>query len=198
MVPSKPIRVSAIGACLDPSLPQGRCNYGQLQISFEDGSVGWYESGWGPMMSETAYFVKDVIGPRGAVSIQGIHSDGQGASASVDSHVRSNAIRIHHADLDSSGKFARSDEWLRPDEPSHDELCRLQQEFFIRSMRDRFDLSSHLAATFASLSIVLAAEEAMRTGRSLDLSDCDLSPQAPSAPNVRAHYDPSNTGPAVE
>ena len=38
-------------------------NYGQLQVTFDDGSVGWYEAGWGPMMSETAFFVKDVIGP---------------------------------------------------------------------------------------------------------------------------------------
>ena len=34
-------------------------------MTFDDGSVGWYEAGWGPMMSETAFFVKDVIGPEG-------------------------------------------------------------------------------------------------------------------------------------
>ena len=44
-------------------------NYGVLQVAFDDGSVGWYEAGWGPMMSETAFFVKDVIGPKGSVSI---------------------------------------------------------------------------------------------------------------------------------
>ena len=44
-------------------------NYGHLQVLFDDGSVGWYEAGWGPMMSETAFFVKDVISPNGAVSI---------------------------------------------------------------------------------------------------------------------------------
>ena len=37
--------------------------------TFDDGSVGWYEAGWGPMMSEVAFFVKDVVGPKGAVSI---------------------------------------------------------------------------------------------------------------------------------
>jgi hypothetical protein len=36
---------------------------------FEDGSVGWYEAGWGPMMSEMAFFVKDVMSPKGSVSI---------------------------------------------------------------------------------------------------------------------------------
>ena len=36
-------------------------NYGHLQVVFEDGSIGWYESGWGPMISETAFFAKDVF-----------------------------------------------------------------------------------------------------------------------------------------
>jgi hypothetical protein len=68
-------------------------NYGHLQVIFADGSVGWYEAGWGPMMSETAFFVKDVITPHGCVSIvmdegarrstdttrpQGSHSHGRG------------------------------------------------------------------------------------------------------------------------
>ena len=44
-------------------------NYGHLHVTFDDGSVGWYEAGWGPMMSEVAFFVKDVVGPKGAVSI---------------------------------------------------------------------------------------------------------------------------------
>jgi len=27
-------------------------------VVFADGSIGWYEAGWGPMMSEVAFFVK--------------------------------------------------------------------------------------------------------------------------------------------
>ena len=41
----------------------------RFEVTFDDKSVGWYEAGWGPMMSETAFFVKDVIGPKGSVSI---------------------------------------------------------------------------------------------------------------------------------
>src|ERR1700735_921437 len=171
MVAARPLRVSAIGACLDPSLPDGRCNYGQLQIVFGDGSVGWYEAGWGPMMSETAFFVKDVIGPRGAVSIQSVHSDADGGSAKVEDHVRSNAIRVQPAALNASGAFASKDELLtQADEPDHDELCRREQEFFIRAIREDRDLTSHLEDSLASLAIVLAADEAMLTGRTVDLS----------------------------
>ena len=45
-------------------------NYGHFQVLFDDGSLGWYEAGWGPMMSDTAFFVKDVVSPNGAVSIR--------------------------------------------------------------------------------------------------------------------------------
>ena len=69
MTRSRPTHVSAIGARLTDDIPTDNYNYGQLQIRFEDGSVGWYEAGWGPMISETAFFVKDVIGPKGSVSI---------------------------------------------------------------------------------------------------------------------------------
>lgn len=55
MTRSKPVWVSAIGARMTEDIPDGNYNYGQLQIRFEDGSVGWYEAGWGPMMSETAF-----------------------------------------------------------------------------------------------------------------------------------------------
>src|ERR1044071_2254997 len=64
MLPNaKPVKVHAIGARLSDEV--AKQNYGMLQVSFDDGSVGWYEAGWGPMMSETAFFVKDVIGPKG-------------------------------------------------------------------------------------------------------------------------------------
>ncbi|HSB93126.1 MAG TPA: Gfo/Idh/MocA family oxidoreductase, partial [Flavitalea sp.] len=84
MTRSKPTQVYAIGARLTEDIPAGNYNYGQLQIRFEDGSVGWYEAGWGPMISETAFFVKDVIGPKGSVSIVARDAGGSGKSASVE------------------------------------------------------------------------------------------------------------------
>jgi len=86
MVRSRPVQVSAIGARLTNDIPEGNYNYGQLQIRFEDGSVGWYEAGWGPMISETAFFVKDVIGPEGSVSIVAKDAGAAGKSDSVEAH----------------------------------------------------------------------------------------------------------------
>ncbi|MEL6846050.1 MAG: Gfo/Idh/MocA family oxidoreductase, partial [Bacteroidota bacterium] len=41
MTRARPIRVSAIGARLTDEIAPNMYNYGQLQVSFDDGSVGW-------------------------------------------------------------------------------------------------------------------------------------------------------------
>lgn len=172
MTQSRPVSVSAIGARLSDEINPDMYNYGQLQVRFEDGSVGWYEAGWGPMISETAYFVKDVIGPRGCVSIvdkgTGERSDG---SDEVDSHVTTNSLKVHYAQTNEVGEFVRQDEWLdTTSEPDHQGLCELEQAFFLKAIREDLDLSDHLTDAINSLKIVLAADESFKTGKTVELS----------------------------
>jgi predicted dehydrogenase len=169
MTRSRPVRVSAIGARLTDDLPPGMYNYGQLQVTFADGSVGWYEAGWGPMMSETAYFVKDVVGPRGCVSIAGVR-EGEAASDDVNAHSKAATLKLHHAALDNAGQFARRDEWIHcADEPDHDGLCELEQRLFLDCIRGDVDLTDHHEDAVNSLRIVLAADESFRSGRTVAL-----------------------------
>jgi predicted dehydrogenase len=169
MTRSRPVRVSGIGARLTDELPEGKINYGHLQVTFEDGSIGWYEAGWGPMMSEVAFFVKDVVGPKGCVSIVADKAAAEGQSANVDAHTQTQALRVHHAKL-VDGKFAKPDDLLRlDDEPDHDELCRREQEYFLKAIREDLDLTDHLEDAIASMRIVLAADESFRTGRTVEL-----------------------------
>ncbi len=170
MTRSKPVRVSGIGARLTDELPEGKINYGALQVTFEDGSVGWYEAGWGPMMSEVAFFVKDVVGPKGCVSIVADKAAAEGQSANVDAHTQTQALRLHHAQLDASGNFAKADETMRlDDEPDHDGLCHREQEYFLKAIREDLDLSDHMDDAIASMRIVSAADESFRTGKTIDL-----------------------------
>src|SRR5271155_4974559 len=164
MTKAKPIRVHAIGAKLTDEVPVN--NYGMLQVVFDDGSVGWYEAGWGPMMSETAFFVKDMIGPEGAVSIVAKEGLGEAQhSADHDSHTRTNALRIHHAALDANGAFARGDEIVSTEEePGHQELCEREQRLFLSAIRGEVDLTEHHEDALNSLRIVFAADESVRTG----------------------------------
>ncbi len=170
MTQAKPIRVSGIGARLSSELPEGKINYGQLQVTFDDGSVGWYEAGWGPMMSEVAFFVKDVVGPEGCVSIVAQTASQDGQSANVNAHTQTQALRLHHAKLTADGTFARADEMIQlDDEPNHDELCHREQVFFLKAIQDDVDLHDHMADAVASMRIVEAADESFRTGRTIDL-----------------------------
>ena len=170
MTRSKPVRVSAIGARLTEELKPGMYNYGQLQVTFEDGSVGWYEAGWGPMMSETAYFVKDVVGPRGCVSITERDGERKEGSADVDSHTATNSLKVHWQDRDQDDEFTRPDEWIdTTDEPDHDGLCLREQEFLLDAIRNDVDLTDHVDDAVNSLRIVLAADRSAREGRTIDL-----------------------------
>lgn len=165
MTRSKPVQVNAIGARLTDDIPAGNYNYGQLQIRFDDGSVGWYEAGWGPMMSETAFFVKDVIGPKGCVSIVAKSAGGAGKSDNVDSHTKTESLRLHHADLNAEDGFARQDEWIdMQDEPDHQELCNREQRYFLKAIRENLDLTDHLQDAVNSLRIAFACDESVRTG----------------------------------
>lgn len=172
MTQAEPVSVSAIGVRLSDEIPPEQYNYGQLQVRFSDGSVGWYEAGWGPMMSQTAFFIKDVIGPRGSVSIVAREAGGEGQSANVAAHTRTESLRIHRSELDAKGGFMHQDEWIvAEDEPDHDALCRNQLQFFARSIRQDSDLSLHLQQVVASLAVVLAADQAVREQRTIALNE---------------------------
>ena len=109
MTGAKPLQVSAIGARLSDELKPGMYNYGQLQVTFDDGSVGWYEAGWGPMMSEMAFFVKDVVGPKGCVSIVKDPNEAEAAASDdIDSHTKTNCIRLHHSALDGAQRIRQA------------------------------------------------------------------------------------------
>ena len=170
MTGSRPVSVNSIGARLSDEIAADQINYGHLQVTFADGSVGWYEAGWGPMMSETAFFVKDVIGPRGCVSIVAATAAAAGKSADVDSHSKTESIRLHHALRGPDGQFSKRDEIIDVnDEPNHDELCRREQEVFLRAIRENTDLTEHWQSAIDSLRIVLAADRSFREGRTVKL-----------------------------
>lgn len=170
MTRAKPIQVSAIGARMTDEIPADNYNYGQLQLKFDDGSVGWYEAGWGPMMSETAFFIKDVIGPKGCVSIVAKEAGAAGKSDNVDSHTKTESIKIHHSEINDKNEFVKKDEWVDMiDEPDHQGLCDREQAYFLKAIQEDLDLTDHLADAVNSLKIAFACDESVRTGEVVKL-----------------------------
>ena len=164
---ARPVKVRGMGLRLSEEIAADMYNYGHFQVTFEDGSVGWYEAGWGPMMSETAFFVKDIISPNGSVSIimpETARSD------DVDTHTKTSLIRIHHAATDDDGRFVKTDTDLSmEDEPGHDDLCAREQVYMLEAIREDIDLTRHMNDAVQSLRICLAADESVRSGREIDL-----------------------------
>ena len=162
MTSARPIRVHAIGARLTDEVAID--NYGQLQVIFEDGSVGWYEAGWGPMISETAFFVKDVFGPKGSVSIVMAENSGGVRSDDINAHTKTNQILRHYTDM------SRPDERIdMSDEPDHDALCEREQRYLLKSIDEDPDLAEHMHDAVKSLGIVLAADQSIRSGQVVTL-----------------------------
>ncbi len=162
MTKAKPIKVHAIGARLTDEVKQQ--NYGMLQVIFDDGSVGWYEAGWGPMISETAFFVKDVFGPKGSVSIVMAETAGNVKSDDINAHTKTNQILWHHADM------SKPDERIdMSDEPDHDALCEREQRYLLKAIVENLDLTDHMNDGVKSLKIVLAADRSIREGQVMSL-----------------------------
>ncbi|MBL4645934.1 MAG: Gfo/Idh/MocA family oxidoreductase [Rhizobiales bacterium] len=154
-----PKQVRGMGLRLSDEISPDMYNYGHFQVLFDDGSVGWYEAGWGPMMSETAYFVKDVISPKGSVSIVEQLSSG---SSDIDSHTKVGSLLVHPV----QGEDRVID---LQDEPGHQALCDAQAAYVAHAIQNDTDLSRHMSDAVTSLAICLAADESIRTGLAIEL-----------------------------
>lgn len=154
-----PVEVRGMGLRLSDEIAADMYNYGHFQVIFADGSVGWYEAGWGPMMSDTAFFVKDVVSPRGAVSIrmpEGARSDDH------DTHSKTSMLRVH--------RVGQPDEDISTaDEPGHQALCDREQAFMAKAILEDMDLTRHMTDAVSSLAVCLAADESVRSGQPVRL-----------------------------
>jgi len=169
MTNARPVQVSAIGARLTNDIPVDNYNYGQLQIRFDDGSIGWYEAGWGPMISETAFFIKDVIGPKGSASIVAKEVS-KGNSDSIEAHTKTESIRVHSSKIDTQNEFTEPDRWIDlQDEPDHQELCNREQAYFLSAIKEDLDLSKSMDDALNSLKIAFACDESVKTGQIIKL-----------------------------
>ena len=154
-----PVEVRGMGLRLTGEIAADMYNYGHFQVLFDDGSLGWYEAGWGPMMSDTAFFVKDVVSPNGAVSIRMPES---ARSDDIETHTKTSLIRLH--------RVGQPDEDLSmEDEPGHQQLCDREQAFVARAIAGDIDLTRHLKDAVRSLAVCLAADQSVRSGLAVKL-----------------------------
>lgn len=169
---ARPVSVHAIGARLSQDIDAAMYNYGHLHIVFSDGSVGWYEAGWGPMMSQEAHFIKDIIGPKGSITMKQVSRERRedrpaeaGQSSDIDSHTKMQTLLRHASTLNPKGQFAEEDSWVEDvGEPTHQHLCEAERDYLLNAIQSDLDLTEHHRSALDSLRIVLAADESVRSG----------------------------------
>jgi hypothetical protein len=97
-------------------------------------------------------------------------ADDLSGSADIDKHTKTDAIRVHYADVGADKNFTRKDDILSmTDEPGHQELCDREQAFFLKAINENIDLSESMDAAVNSLRIVLAAEQSIAEERVIRL-----------------------------
>ena len=165
---AKAVEVRGMGLRLSNEVAPDTYNYGHFQVLFADGSLAWYEAAWGPMISDQAFFVKDIMTPNGSVSIV-VNSGGDSQDHEV--HSRTDSIKVHRAALTADGQaFAQPDEIISmAGEPVHDALCAREQDYVHRAITENFDLTRHMDDAVASLRICIAADESVRSGKPVKL-----------------------------
>ena len=79
-------------------------------------------------------------------------------------------MKLHHSELNAEGNFTKKDEIISTaDEPDHDGLCLLEQEYLLDAIIKDRDLTDHLNDAVNSLKIVLSADESVKTGKTVML-----------------------------
>jgi hypothetical protein len=77
--------------------------------------------------------------------------------------------------VDSHGNFLKDDDIIDlKDEPDHNELCKREQLFLLKSIQEDIDLTDHWMDAANSLRIVLAADESIKTGKTITLAPMDF------------------------
>lgn len=139
------------------------CAYAAMEAGanvFEDGAVGSYEAGWGSMMSETAFFLKEAVSPNGAVPI----TEGNAVELDeIEGHTNVGAILAH--------RFGSDQLTDMPDELGHNEICAAEGAYLLRAIGKKVELTRQITDAAQSLAICLAAEEGIPTGQPTNLKE---------------------------
>lgn len=145
------LSVSGFGQRLDPDIPSGSYNYGMISLKLSDGSVGFYEAGWGHTMPTDN--LKEFVGPGGRIRI------------TYQSHRPNpelgNLVEVFYSD-------GRKDEYNIPFDAKPTDL---QFAYLIRMIEEHLDPKPMLHDFYRALEITVLGDEAIREGKPVPCLD---------------------------
>ena len=109
------------------------------------------------------------------VDRQGSQRDRRRRSDDIDSHTKTNCIRVHHGALDGHNEFVRPDEFINTeDEPDHQGLCDREQAFFLRAIQQDWICPITCTTPSTACASCWPPTRACGRGRSWHSEDCRL------------------------
>jgi hypothetical protein len=79
-------------------------------------------------------------------------------------------LLIHNQERDDKGVFLNQDQYINTeDEPNHDELCEIEQRYFLKVIDEDLDITQDMVDVVNSMKIVLAADKSIRTGKQIEI-----------------------------
>ena len=141
-------------------------NYGYLSVEFADGSVGSFDSAWGPMVGAEPSPVITATGPEGSVSIVRTpdHSEGEieATEALVYEPVMTSEVDARNIEVTQSSDLAAAD---------GEDSFTLQQRYLYDCIIEDACMSEHYNDVITSMVIVAAADESVATGKLIRIPD---------------------------
>lgn len=143
--------ISGIGVRTEADVSPDRYNYGMFSARFADGSVGYYEAGWGNTIASEN--TKEFIGPKGRIKIvyrkdRNTHQE-EGDLVEFYSFP-GNEYRILNIDSDRK--------------PTWDQLQHL-----VKMMEEGVEAIPSIHQVYNAFEIALAVDQSIKTGISVDL-----------------------------
>jgi len=142
--------VSGIGQRLEQDVPENTYNYGMITLKFTDGSVGYYEAGWGHAMPNDN--LKEFIGPHGRIRITY-----KTQRPKHEQHL-GNLVEFEHFPSGTKEEI-NMDYSLKP--------TGAQFDYFLSMIENNQDASPTLDEVYRAMQVTIMADKAILEGRTL-------------------------------
>lgn len=144
---SRVTEVSGICARTEPDMDESKYNYSMLCVKLEDGSVGYYESGWGNTIASED--VKEFIGPKGRIKL---------------TYRKDRVLHKEEGDLIEYYSYA-SNKYEMINLNSKRKPTGEQLYYLIKMIEDGIAAKPTIDEVYKVMNIAFSADEAVRTGK---------------------------------
>lgn len=148
---SRIISVSGVSARTEKNIPEGKYNYGMFCARLEDGSVAYYETGWGTTIASED--VKEFVGPEGRIRIV---------------YCKDRYTHQEEGDLIEYYNYSEN-QYRNINNKAQRKATWEQMQYLIRMIEEKVDAVPNMDEVYKAFKIAHIADQAILTGQTLEV-----------------------------